>query len=108
MRKIESQMVESITSGKNRNLGNTRITGAPKGIRRVYLFNNLIAEIDIALNFVTVYTFVKSNTTKSRLNAILRTFELPTIYQSQFSWRYTDGRLCDTDREFSDINGYGK
>jgi hypothetical protein len=99
MRVIEKKMLTAIHDGKNVNLGNTRIVSAGD-YRRVYLFNNLISEIDISNGYVTVYTMYKSATTKSRLNSILRNFCYPSISQTDWTWNYSDGLPCYTDRTF--------
>lgn len=99
MRKIEIKMLYAIYNGKNADLGNTRIVSSGN-YRRVYLFNNLISEIDVTTNIVTVYTMYKSDTTKSRLNAILRSFAYPSISQTDWVWKYADGTPCHTDRTF--------
>jgi len=107
MRVIEKKMLTAIHDGKNINLGNTRVVSAGD-YRRVYLFNNLISELDMSNGYITVYTMRKSATTKSRLNSILRNFTYPSISQTNWVWSYADGIPCGTDRTFGvhDLNCY--
>lgn len=87
MRIIESRMIEAIKSKKNYNGGNTKvITNSKDKISRVYLFDNLIAEITDKKIRITNCGY-KTKTTKSRLNIILREFVGDRcIYQKNFDW----------------------
>ena len=69
MRKIESQMNAAISNGKNWSSANTSVTHTDD-VAQVRLHGNLIAEIGD--NFIRLFDGGwQSNTTKSRLNAIL-------------------------------------
>ena len=69
MRKIESQMNAAISNGKNWSSANTSVTHTDD-VAEVRLHGNLIAEIGD--NFIRLFDGGwQSNTTKSRLNAIL-------------------------------------
>jgi hypothetical protein len=69
MRKIESLMNAAILEGRNFSSGNTTVTHED-GVATVLLFGNKIAEVGDS--FLTLFDGGRqSNTTKSRLNAIL-------------------------------------
>jgi hypothetical protein len=69
MRKIEALMNKAITKGENFKMKNTEVI-TEDGVSSVFLHNNKIAEIGD--NFVRLFDGnFQSNTTKSRLNAIL-------------------------------------
>jgi len=69
MRKIESLMNAAILEGRNFSSGNTTVTHED-GVAIVTLFGNKIAEVGDS--FLTLFDGGRqSNTTKSRLNAIL-------------------------------------
>ena len=69
MRKIESQMNAAILEGRNFSSANTTVTHED-GVANVFLYGNLIAVIGDS--FLTLFDGGRqSNTTKSRLNAIL-------------------------------------
>lgn len=95
MRKIERQMNAAIRDSKDWKNANTMVTNHD-GVSFVFLHGNLIAEVGD--------TFIKlhdggwqSNTTKSRLNAILNEHGCPGegIFQKQFEWfmRLSDGTV---------------
>ena len=86
MRKIESQMNAAISAGGDWKSGNTAVVNAD-GISVVLLHGNKIAEVGD--NFVRLFDGGwQSNTTKSRLNAILSEHGLPGegIFQKKFEW----------------------
>lgn len=85
MRVIERKMLDAIRTGKSWELDNTRVYVNPSGTIDVHLFNNLICII-VPDDTLTVCTRWRSNTTKSRLNTILREYNLPTIHQQNFVW----------------------
>jgi hypothetical protein len=85
MRKIESQMNQAITQERDWKKDNTEVINI-EGVSFVYLYNNLIAMVgDTWLElFDGGY---QSNTTKSRLNAILKTHSNGEyVYQKNFNW----------------------
>lgn len=101
MRKIELDIINALRNQDNLNKGNTSvqhsqdiktpgfetdITGA------VYLHGNLIARFNRAVNELTIYDAGwTSNTTKSRLNALLNEFAPAYgICQNKFQWFLTD------------------
>ena len=93
MRKIEQQMNKAIGLRTDWHSGNTRVE-AVVGASRVYLHGNLIAEV--ADDCIRMYDGGwQSNTTKSRLNAILSDFGLPNerVFAKNFDWfvRMRDG-----------------
>jgi hypothetical protein len=86
MRKIETLMNAAITNGTDFRSANTNVVQAD-GIAVVLLHGNKIAEVGD--NFVRLFDGGwQSNTTKSRLNAILSEHGLPGegIFQKKFEW----------------------
>ena len=86
MRKIETQMNEAITEGTDWSKDNTRVETID-GVSKVYLFGNLIAEIDD--NAIILRDGGRqSKTTKSRLNAILSEhgYSGESVFQKNFEW----------------------
>ena len=89
MRKIESQMNQAIQSDKNWHSGNTMVKH-DHGVSFVFLHGNLIAEIGD--DWLKLYDGGwQSNTTKSRLNAILAQFgaDGERVFQKSFEWFVT-------------------
>ena len=86
MRKIERLMNAAISAGKDFKLDNTAVVNAD-GISVVLLHGNRIAEIGDS--FMRLFDGGwQSNTTKSRLNAILSVHGEPGdgIFQKQWKW----------------------
>ena len=86
MRKIERLMNAAITDGKDFKLDNTRVWTV-QGVSYVSLHGNLIAEVDD--NGIKLYDGGwQSNTTKSRLNAILTEHGIAGegIFQKNYQW----------------------
>ena len=86
MRKIESEMIAAINGNINWTKDNTSVI-FEDGISSVYLHGNLIAEVND--NSIKLYDGGwQSNTTKSRLNALLSEFGYDTerVFQKQFEW----------------------
>ena len=102
MRKIETLMNAAITAGKNWTNANTSVTN-DDGVSTVYLHGNKIAEIGD--EFVRIFDGGwQSNTTKSRLNAIINEFcdgMTDGVHQSNFAWFIRDNNIT---KEFT--NGY--
>ena len=88
MRKIEAQMNQAINDRIDWSSGNTRVEYEQGNeISRVYLHGNLIAEI--GKGFIRLFDGGwQSNTTKSRLNALLVEHgeEGDRVFQSNFDW----------------------
>ena len=88
MRKIERLMNKAISACKDWKLDNTEVQYfSGLDISRVYLFDNLIAEI--GPTYVQLFDGgYQTATTKSRLNAILREHGLPGegVFQKNFQW----------------------
>jgi hypothetical protein len=83
MRKIEKEMIEAIQNEKNWSKDNTQVSN--NKIICVYLHGSLIAEI--GNNELRLFDAgYQTKTTKSRLNAILNHFNLPTISAKKFEW----------------------
>jgi hypothetical protein len=86
MRKIESQMNAAISESKDWKNANTEVINSD-GVSSVYLHGNLIAEVDD--NGIKLYDGGwQSNTTKSRLNAILSEHGISGegVFQKNFEW----------------------
>ena len=102
MRKIEALMNTAIKGNKNWSNSNTSVT-TEDGISTVYLHGNKIAEVADA--FVRIFDGGwQSNTTKSRLNAIINEFccgYTDGVFQKNFQWFIMDNKVV-TDFE----NGY--
>ena len=86
MRKIESQMNSAIRARRNWSSGNTSVNFDEQNVAYVYLHGNLIALISD--RFVRLFDGGwQSNTTKSRLNALLDEFHYGSkVFQRQFNW----------------------
>ncbi len=86
MRKIETQMNNAISEGTDWRTANTRVETVD-GVSSVYLHNNLIAEVTD--DSIKLYDGgYQSNTTKSRLNAILSEHGVTGegVFQKNFEW----------------------
>jgi hypothetical protein len=86
MRKIERQMNAAITEGRDWKLDNTEVRNND-GVSEVFLHGNKIAEIGEC--FVTLFDGGwQTNTTKSRLNAILGEHGVPGehVFQKNHKW----------------------
>ena len=86
MRKIERQMVAAIKAGKDFKLDNTEVVSCSH-VSDVFLHGNLIARV--GETFIELFDGGwQSNTTKSRLNAILGVHGEPgdCVFQKQWQW----------------------
>ena len=86
MRKIETLMNAAILEGRNFTSGNTTVMHED-GVANVFLHGNKIAEVGD--NFVTLFDGGwQSNTTKSRLNAILQVHGIKgeCVFQKNWNW----------------------
>ena len=104
MRKIEEQMNEAVANSKNWQSANTSVTYCPESEEsKVYLHGNHIATVGD--NFLQIFDGGwQSNTTKSRLNALINRFcnsVSDGVFQSKFQWYITDNNVT---KDF--INGY--
>jgi hypothetical protein len=91
MRVIERQMNDAITTSKDWKNSNTEVTYSPeRDASYVMLHGNHIATIGDT--FIELYTCgYKTNTTKSRLNAILQEHgNGARIFQQNFEWVVVD------------------
>jgi hypothetical protein len=88
MRKIERLMNAAIAQGKRHwQNANTTVQTDDNGVARVFLHGNQIAEI--GEGFIQLWDGGwQTNTTKSRLNAILAENGLPgeSVFQKNFEW----------------------
>jgi len=102
MRKIETQMNAAITGNANWSKANTSVT-TTDGVSEVRLHGNLIAKVGD--DFVTIFDGGwQSNTTKSRLNAIINEFcnaFTDGVFQKDFQWFVRDNKVVN---DF--VNGY--
>ncbi len=86
MRKIESLMNAAIKAGKDWKSANTEVVNFTNH-SDVFLYGNLIARI--GETWMELFDGgQQSNTTKSRLNAILRAHGLPgeCVFQKNYEW----------------------
>ena len=91
MRKIEEQMNHAIRHRKNWAGSNTTVRSFKESVE-VYLHGNHIASLDTATHELTLKDGGwQSNTTKSRLNALLDEF-VPSmrIFQNDWTWYLFD------------------
>ena len=102
MRKIEMLMNTAIKNNTDWHMSNTCVDNN-EGVSTVYLHNNKIAEI--GEDFVRVFDGGwQSNTTKSRLNAIINEFcnaFTDGVFQKNFEWFVRDNNVT---HDF--VNGY--
>ncbi len=87
MRKIETQMNEAISTNADWRKSNTCVQTTDSGVSKVFLHGNLIAEIDD--DSIKLFDGGwQSNTTKSRLNAILAEHGVTgeRVFQQNFEW----------------------
>ena len=102
MRKIEEQMNKAIANSKDWKSGNTEVTNC-NGLSFVHLHGNHIATIGD--DFVKIFDGGwQSNTTKSRLNAIINRFcngFTDGVFQKDFAWYVRDNKVV---HDF--VNGY--
>lgn len=102
MRKIEKLMNVAIKNNTDWRMSNTEVSNND-GVSTVYLHGNKIAEIGD--DFVRVFDGGwRTNTTKSRLNAIINEFcnaFTDGIFQHKFEWFIRDNKVV---HDF--INGY--
>ena len=102
MRKIETQMNAAIHGNANWSKANTSVT-TTDGVSEVRLHGNLIAKVGD--DFVTIFDGGwQSNTTKSRLNAIINEFcnaFTDGVFQKDFQWFVRDNKVVN---DF--VNGY--
>ena len=93
MRKIESQMNAAIQNNTDWRSANTRVENND-GVSTVYLHNNKIAEVGD--DFLRVFDGGwQSNTTKSRLNALINEFcngVTDGVFQKNFQWFIMDNK----------------
>ena len=88
MRKIEQQMNIAISNNENWQSANTRVEfDFETGESKVYLHGNHIA--DVGDDYIRLFDGGwQSNTTKSRLNAIMSEHGIPGegVFQHKFEW----------------------
>lgn len=95
MRNITKESVKAFKDAKNFKLSNTEVYDGGNGYIQFYLFWNLIASIRDGVLLVKD-AGRRTNTTKERLNGILREFWLGGIYQkgkdaeNKTAWFYVD------------------
>ena len=104
MRKIEALMNDAVANNRDWQNANTSVVYCPENDEsRVYLHGNHIATVGD--NFLQVFDGGwQSNTTKSRLNALIDRFcnaVTDGVYQRQHVWYLKDNKV---EREFT--NGY--
>lgn len=104
MRKIETLMNRAILNRTDWTCDNTRVEYEEGNqVSRVYLYNRKIAEI--GENFITLYDGdYQSNTTKSRLNALLQEHGADDkVFQKNFQWFLYNGQTQETQEFVSGV-----
>ena len=95
MRKIETLMCRAIQANENWKSANTSVITDDENVSTVYLHGNKIAEIGD--EFVRIFDGGwQSNTTKSRLNAIINEFccaFTDGVFQKDFQWFIRDNKV---------------
>ena len=87
MRKIEQQMNTAIRY-RNNWAGSNTMVRVSREVVEVFLHGNHIASVDTATNDLTLFDGGwQSNTTKSRLNALLNEF-VPSMRVNQKNWAW--------------------
>ena len=88
MRKIESQMNQAISQEIDWKKDNTKVINN-EGVSEVYLHNNLIAKIGDTWMQLFDGGW-QSNTTKSRLNALLSAHGIgnESVFQKNYVWQF--------------------
>ena len=107
LRKIETLMNKALINSKNWKLANTEVTfDQESGHSRVYLHGNHIATLGETFLTITDAGY-QTRTTKSRLNAIIRTFcfKGESIYQKRGEW-FVKKQTVD-GKDFENIPFYG-
>ena len=91
MRKIETQMIDAIKNNQDWKSANTEVICQQDGVSIVYLHGNKIAEVGD--DYLTLFDAgYQTQTTKSRLNAILSEFgytcgtKREYVFQKQYDW----------------------
>lgn len=98
MRTIEKNMIRAIENKKNFNDSNTQVTHENEETT-IRLYGNKIATIKGKELSVRSAGW-ETNTTKSRLNAILSHFNKPRINQNNFCW-YIDKEKFNGEKTFN-------
>ena len=98
MRKIETLMNAAVSNNKNWTSANTSVTYCPESDEsKVYLHGNHIATVGD--NFLQIFDGGwQSNTTKSRLNAIINRFcnaFTDGVFQKDFVWYVMDNGVTN-------------
>ena len=104
MRKIETQMIQAIQNNKTWQSANTSVQFIEENeTSKVYLHGNHIATVGD--DYVEIFDGgYQSNTTKSRLNAIINEFcnaFTDGVFQKDFAWYVRDNNVT---KDFT--NGY--
>jgi len=104
MRKIETQMIQAIQNNKSWQSANTSVQFIEENeTSKVYLHGNHIATVGD--DYVEIFDGgYQSNTTKSRLNAIINEFcnaFTDGVFQKNYQWFVRDNNVT---KEFT--NGY--
>jgi len=112
MRKIEARIIDALRNQTEFRSGNTEVLNVPsidgKDIEgKVLLHGNLIATFNRSLNQLEIEDGGwQSNTTKSRLNALLSEFAPAyRIRQIKFHW-YIDDLSKDVDNDMRHFTSY--
>ena len=106
MRKIEREIIAAMEEKREAQLSKRdkifiALQGEAKGAMVYILWHTPLAIVgERSINLGTPGGVYRSNTTKSRINAIAGHYGLPGIVQKNFVWRWSDGRAYDGGRNF--------
>ena len=95
MRQIEAKMNQALRNFQNWSSGSTTVTSTREEMK-VFLHGNHIATLNKATMTINLFDGGwQSNTTKSRLNAILNEFRYGdcSVFQKNFTWFLNDRLL---------------
>ena len=105
MRKIEEEMITAIKEARPYKKDNTKVTydlGNNQVV--IHLHGNLIAYVDNdVFNLYLSDAGYRTKTTKSRLNAILSSYDLGKIYSKKYQW-YLNNEEWTGSKEFEITN----
>lgn len=100
MRKITLDSIDAFVNRYDFKRQNMEVAVSSK-IVRMFLHDNLIAEYNYESKELTVSSAGwETVTTKERLNGLLSHYGLPTIYQKNWIWYWTDGKTFENSRTF--------
>lgn len=92
MNKTESEMVALVKRKRDRRLGHTKVTVMPEGVAVSYRGNHIATVTDTEIRVKDCGW--RTQTTKRRLNAMLRIWTDTFIFQNRGVWYWYDNGKC--------------